>query len=71
MAQGKFGITGADLCVGRVLHEDDDFMTIEVVKNEERPLNIESGDRYLTLLFVRQVDGAGQVWKPWKDTDGG
>jgi hypothetical protein len=55
--------------VGRVLHEDDDLITIEVAKNEHRQLNIEEGDQFLSLLFVHQPPGmpVGQLraWLPW------
>jgi hypothetical protein len=68
-------IKGSDIRVGRVLHEDDAFLTIEVAKSDDRPLNVEDGDRYLTLLFVRgaptHVDPRRMVaWLPWEDADG-
>jgi hypothetical protein len=39
-------VRGDHLRVGRVLHEDDDLMTIEVAKNEHRELRIENGDQF-------------------------
>ena len=39
---------GSDFRVGRVLHEDDDFLTLEVAKNPDRELRLEEGDRFLT-----------------------
>jgi hypothetical protein len=56
------------LRIGRVLHEDDDLVTLEVVKNEDRQLRVEDGDRYLTLVFLRQErQGAAMTfWLPWE-----
>lgn len=60
---------GSDIIVARVLHEDNAFMTLEVVKDETRELtlNPEKPDRFLTLLFIKQEDGATVVWKPWEE----
>lgn len=63
---------GSDIRVGRVLHEDDAFITLEVAKDEDRPLRVEDGDRYLTLLFVRNKPTHADphravAWLPWKD----
>lgn len=56
------------LCVGRVLFEDDDFMGLEIIKNEERKLKVETGDRFFTLIFLkRDPDGSAEVWKPWDE----
>jgi hypothetical protein len=54
----------------RVLHEDETFLTLEVPKDETRELRIEDGDRFLTLIFVRNVDGATKPWLPWETVDG-
>jgi hypothetical protein len=63
-------VRGGDIRVGRVLHEDDDFLTIEVAKNEHRELRVEEGDRFLTLMFVHQPPGsrpgALTAWLPWE-----
>jgi len=60
---------GSDFRVGRVLREDDDFLTLEVAKNPDRELRLEEGDRFLTLLFVQKRPGGrpGDVraWLPW------
>lgn len=52
--------------VGRVLHEDDDFITVEVAKNLSRSVNLNDGDRFLTLTFVHQVGGGVAPWVPWE-----
>lgn len=62
----------AEMRVGRVLHEDDDFVTLEVAKSDRRELRVEDGDRYLTLVFVKASPSAvdpGRVvaWPPWGD----
>jgi hypothetical protein len=54
----------------RVLHEDETFLTLEVPKDETRELRIEDGDRFLTLIFVRNVDGVTKPWLPWETVDG-
>ena len=41
--------------LARVLHEDDDLMTLEVIKNRHRELRLEDGDRFLTLVFTHGV----------------
>jgi hypothetical protein len=64
----------SELRVGRVLHEDDDFVTLEVVKDEQRQLQVEDGDRYLTLVFVKHSPTASdpgrlKAWLPWLRAD--
>lgn len=54
--------TGNDIVLGRVLHEDGDFMTLEIAKDEGRSLNLEDGDRFYTIIFT-----AG---KPWLGQEG-
>lgn len=70
MAQGTDGqnVPGEHMCIGRVLHEDDALMTIEVVKDQTRKLRLEDGDRFLTFIFVKQVGGSTQAetWLPWE-----
>lgn len=61
----------AEMRVGRVLHEDGDFVTLEVAKSDQRQLRVEEGDRYLTLVFVKHqpsaTDQARMVaWLPWE-----
>jgi len=66
-------VKGSDIRVGRVLHEDDAFLTIEVAKSDDRPLQVEDGDRYLTLLFVRSAPTHADprravAWLPWEES---
>jgi hypothetical protein len=60
---------GGHIVVARILHEDDAFMTLEVVKDNERKLDIVGGERFLTLVFVRHPKGApsdeAETWLPW------
>jgi hypothetical protein len=49
--------TEKDIVLARVLNEDDDFMTLEVIKNDARELNLESGDTFFTIIFTNG--------KPW------
>lgn len=63
-------VRSKDIYIGRVLYEDDDLMTIEVAKNMERQLHIEEGDRFLTILFAKNIgDGAMEVWTPWESDE--
>jgi hypothetical protein len=58
---------GRYLRIARVLHQDDDLVTLEVVKNERRQLRIEDGDQFWTLVFLRQERGAAMTfWLPWE-----
>lgn len=63
-------VPGHLMRVGRVLHEDADFVTLEVAKSDQRQLRVEGGDRFLTLLFVHQADTLhgprAQAWLPWE-----
>lgn len=53
-------VIGADQVVlARVLHEDESLMTLEVIKNEQKKLQLLDGDRFLTLIFT-----AGKPWEP-------
>ena len=56
---------GSDLCAARVLHEDDDFITLEVPKDETRKLSVQSGDRWFVIAFVK-ARPRPHVWKPWE-----
>ena len=65
-----------ELCIGRVLAEDEDFITMEIGKRDDVSFTLQQdpetgevvgGDRFHTLLFVHQVDGAVEAWKPWED----
>lgn len=64
-------VRGDQFRVGRVLHEDDAFMTIEVAKDQSRELRLQEGDRFLTLMFVRKGSSSSrhaevQAWVPWE-----
>lgn len=54
--------TQGDVVLARVLHQDDDLMTLEVIKNDARVLRLEDGDQFVTILFT-----AG---KPWEQPNG-
>ncbi len=63
-----------DLRVGRILAEDGDFITLEIGKRDDVPFhlqqdetgNVVGGDRFLTLVFVRSVDGRVETWDPFE-----
>lgn len=62
------------LYMSRVLHEDDEFVTLEVAKRDDVVFNLAmnddgvvvGGDQFHTIVFVRN-DGHGKAvpWKPW------
>lgn len=50
--------------VARVLFEDDDFITLEIAKDDERQLRIEDNDRFYCLVFLNTKQR--KFWVPWK-----
>lgn len=64
-----------DIRMARILAEDGDFVTLEVAKNDGVTFHLQQneegevvgGDRFLSLLFIRQVGGKTQVWDPWAE----
>lgn len=64
------------LKVARVLHEDDDFVTLEVGKRDDCTFHLQrdetgetvGGDRFLTMVFVHNVDGKAVPWDPFDQT---
>lgn len=62
--------TAADLVVGRVISQDEGFVLVEIAKDEQRKLSIESGDQFFTLAFIRMGDdGKPEFWKPWLEKE--
>lgn len=63
-------VSSSDLFIGRVLHEDESFVTIEVAKNNDVSFHLQQneegetvgGDRFLTMLFLKNFG----VWNPFK-----
>lgn len=54
--------------VGRILHEDAHFVTLEVGKSLDTAVRLEDGDRFLTLLFCHVTDeGVVAAWLPWEE----
>jgi hypothetical protein len=64
-----------DLSVARVVHEDDDFITLEVGKHDGvswhvaplTPDHEEAPQRFHTILFLNAAEG--RAWKPWEEND--
>lgn len=62
------------LFAGRVLSEDEDFVTFEIAKRDDVSFHLQQneegdtvgGDRFLTLVFVHD-DGTGrpEFWDPF------
>lgn len=53
------------ITIGRVVSQDDDFVMLEVPKSITEELHIEQGDEFLTVIFVRNRNGAVESWNPW------
>lgn len=59
------------LRAARVLHEDGGYVTLEVAKDQQRKLEVQDGDQFLTVVFIHAV-GQGRLrrwvsWLPWSD----
>lgn len=50
--------TQKDILLARVLHEDADFITLEVPKSDTERLQVRDGDQFHTILFT-----AGKPWE--------
>lgn len=68
-------IPTSDLKVGRVTHEDDDFITLEIAKHDQvkwtvEPLPGEENQRFFTIMFVHKSDSDDgiEIWTPWEQT---
>ena len=55
--------------LARVLHEDDDFITIEVVKKADTELDLTIGpNRLVTLMFLQRTESQPtclRTYLPW------
>jgi hypothetical protein len=67
----------SDLSPARVVHEDDNFITLEVAKNEDVTWHVAPiGDdniiqRFYMVLFVHKNNrNEMEVWKPWESDEG-
>lgn len=61
--------------MGRVLHEDDDFIMLELGKRDDVEFHFQlnesgdvvGGDRFYSVVFVHNVDGGVTTWVPWQE----
>lgn len=71
-------IRQSDIRIGRVLHEDNDFVTIEVAKNDKVTFHLQQnedgetvgGDEFFSFVYVRRSstrNGMMEVWDPFED----
>jgi hypothetical protein len=58
------------LKVGCVLEENDDFITLKVIKDHNRDFQVEPTDQFLTLNFVHLVQDSLEAWTPWEEING-
>lgn len=62
------------LKVGRVLNEDDDFITLEVGKHDDVTFHLQQneegetvgGDRFMTLVFMHEDGGTAKSYDPFE-----
>lgn len=63
--------------VGRVLHEDDSFITMEIGKSDDVEFTLQKdedgetvgGDRFLTVMFIKMEEDGAEFWKPWEGAE--
>ena len=64
----------SQLKIGRVLHQDADFITLEIGKRDDVVFHLQQndqgetvgGDQFFTVVFFHSVDGKPQAWDPFK-----
>ncbi len=59
-----------DVIVGRVVSEDDDFLLVEFPKSPDHKFHLDENreaNRFLTMLYVKMIDGQPVFGKPWDD----
>lgn len=49
--------------MGRVLYEDDKFITLEIAKDINGYIHVNQGDRFLSLVFQANKG----PWVPWEE----
>jgi len=64
----------------RVLHQDDDFITLEVAKHDQVTFHLQQdaegntvgGDQFHTMMFVHRDPRTQRFtsWLPWRRTNG-
>lgn len=47
---------------GRVLYEDDDFITVEVAKSPDRSMHLNADDLVVSVLFIKDE----RAFIPWR-----
>ena len=63
----------AAVFLGRILHQDDDFVTMEIPKRGDIEIEVRDGDAFLSLVFVQPIKLAnGSVggmtdWNPFEE----
>lgn len=55
--------------IAKVVGENEDGLTLFVPKSMEGTFHLTPGDKFLTMLFVKNNgDGAVTPWIPWEGT---
>lgn len=59
----------SDIKIAKIVGENEDGLTLFVPKDMEGTFHLTDGDKFLSLMFVKQ-DGHGgvMIWTPWEAT---
>lgn len=56
--------------MARVLYEDEKFMTIEIAKDLQTEVQLNQGDRFYSMVFIRSMgDEKMESWLPWDEME--
>lgn len=53
--------------IAKIIGENEDGISLFVPKDMGGTFEIEADDRFLTLLFIHQVDNEMVAWLPWEN----
>lgn len=56
-----------DIHISKVVGETEEGLTLFIPKDESGVFHLTEGDKFLTLMFIKQgEDGSMHVWTPWE-----
>ena len=70
IAQHRHALAIARFQRGIVVDEDEDFLTLKVIKDKKKTIHLEDGMRFNSLMFVKNIDGVMVAWTPWEADNG-
>ena len=65
------GVPVSQIRIAKVIGENEEGMTLFVPKDEHGSFQLEEGDRFLSIIFVKNTGTPGEMetWVPWRDGD--